>query len=119
MVFWFCLIVFSCTNHNFTDNQPDSVLKKAASKCGQPATDMQWLESLLLESQTNFSQKGNIYAVRLNERVIFVHQPFVMSCMACVLYDCSGNRVNVETADIQKLVAQMNNSTLIYEPSFD
>jgi hypothetical protein len=118
-VFWFCLIVFSCTYHDFTDNHPDNVLKKAASKCGQPVSNMQWLESLLLKSQTDFSLKGNIYAIRLNERVIFVNQPIIMSCMACLIYDCSGNRINLATVDIQKIIGQMNSSTLIYEPSFD
>jgi hypothetical protein len=117
--FWFCLIVFSCTYHGFTDNHPDNVLKKAASRCGKPASEMQWLESLLLKSQTEFSSKGNIYAISLNETVIFVHQPIISSCLACVLYDCSGNRINPVTVDIQKIAAQMNSSTLIYEPSFD
>jgi hypothetical protein len=119
IIFWFCIIFFSCTYHEFTNNQPDVVVKKAAAKCGQPASGMQWLESLLVSAETDFSLRGNIYAVRLDERVIFIHQPFIMSCMACVLYDCSGNRIESGTVNIQKLVGLMNKSTLIYEPSFD
>jgi hypothetical protein len=37
-----------------------------------------------------------------------------MSCLACVLYDCNGNRIDVSTIDREKLREGMNPSSRIY-----
>jgi hypothetical protein len=106
------VILLSCTNH---DLSPDPVAI-ACEKCGKSRSEMQWMETLVASAKTNAPMMGDLYAVPFEGRVIILHQPMVMSCVACILYDCDGNRIDNSTIDLQAFIKGMSASTRIYSP---
>jgi hypothetical protein len=64
---------------------------------------MSWLSTLVQQVQTDGALMGDIYAGSVDGRVMFVHQPMIMSCLACVVYDCDGNRIDTSTLDHEKI----------------
>jgi hypothetical protein len=109
------ILLLSCANHEFRDDPMTITCKK----CGKSSSDMQWMASLLENTKTNPSLFGDIYAVPLDGSIIIIHQPIIMSCFACVLYDCDGNRLEHGTLDLQKLLKGMNSANLVYSPRQD
>lgn len=65
---------------------------------------MAWFESVLQQADTDPAQQGNIYLAKINNQVLFIHQPAVMSCLACVVYDCQGNRIETDPALIVQII---------------
>lgn len=115
-----CFItLISCVSHDFNNNSPGVVLSVARMLCNTSSEDMQWLKTLVQKSETDYSLRGSIYAVPFDGRIIFVHQPFIMSCYACVLYDCQGNKIDVATIDREKLRKGMKPANLIYNPPLE
>ena len=110
-----CLFVASVACEDSDDSYSESV-KLAAVKCGQSPSKMDWLRDLIKSSEQDVSFSGNIYAVTVDGDVIFIHQPAVMSCMACVMYDCDGNRIDRSAVDPQKVADAMRPSAVIYSP---
>jgi hypothetical protein len=115
-----CLIlvtVAACVSDDFDKNSPKMAAIVSSKLCGKAASDMKWLEDLIQNSQTDGTLHGDVYAVKLDGRVIFIHQPMIMSCLACVLYDCEGNPIAMSTIDWEKLRDLMNSSSKIYTPA--
>jgi hypothetical protein len=75
---------------------------------------MQWLRPILEKTESDPTFQGKLYAVTENGQTTFIHQPDVFNCLACLLYDCDGNRVNSATADIPYLTQNMNAANLLY-----
>jgi hypothetical protein len=105
-----------CIDEDLNKNSPEMAATMASRLCGTSTADLQWLQELMQNSQTDITLQGDLYAVRMEGRVIFVHQPLIMSCLACVLYDCEGNPIDVSTIDREKLREGMNPSSRIYTP---
>jgi hypothetical protein len=82
--------------------------------CGKPTEEMTWLEALIQQSETDMAMRGDIYAGVVEGRMLFIHQPMVMSCLACVIYDCDGNRIEASTLDHEKLRLIMGPENRIY-----
>lgn len=112
LILLFLLAMIACDEN---DTHSDSV-RIAAAKCGQSPDRMQWLEKLIDASREDPALKGNIYAMTVDGAIVIVHQPAVSSCVACVLYNCNGDRIDISTVDVQAVVTSMNASTLIYSP---
>ncbi len=108
------VLSISCDDHGESAKSPTLVL--SAAKCGRTTAEMAWMQDLLERSKKDVALSGNIYALTLDGQTIFVHQPAVMSCMACVLYDCDGTRIDLSTIDVQAVVERMTPSNLIYSP---
>ena len=117
LLFLSLVTVAGCVSDDLDKTSPKMVAVVASRLCGTSASDMQWLEALIQNSQTDITLHGDLYAVRLDGRMIFVHQPMIMSCFACVLYDCEGNSVDISTVDREKLRDGMNSSSKIYSPA--
>ncbi len=66
------------------------------------------------EIRNRFILRGDVYAIKLDGRIIFLHQVWVVSCLACNLYDCDGNKIQPSTIDVEKLVAGMVPANRIY-----
>ena len=109
------IVLFSCTDHKLL---PDPMVT-ACEKCGKSQAEMQWLGTLIENAKTNTGQMGDIYAVPYDGNTFFIHQPVAMSCLACLVYDCSGNRIDIATIDTQKLTRGMNRSTLIFRSTIE
>lgn len=75
------------------------------------------MHDLLERSEKDVTLSGNIYGFTLDGQTIFVHQPAIMSCLACLLYDCDGARIDLATIDdMQAVMEEMTPANLIYTP---
>ena len=94
-------------------------VKRAAVFCHVPQSEMTWLALLIEASKDDISLAGPIYAFHSNEQSVFMHQPWIMSCMGCIMYDCEGNRLDPQLVDQTELWAGFQNLTPIYSPELD
>jgi hypothetical protein len=108
------LMVFACVNHDLEPSSRKTALLVASSMCGKDAADMNWFDALLQAGETDFGQRGDIYAIVLDGNVIFVHQPVILSCWACRLYDCNGDLIQITVENHEKIWQSMNSATKIY-----
>lgn len=104
------IVLLSCADHKV---MPDP-MTTACDKCGKSQTEMQWLGTLIENAKTSTSHMGDIYAVPYDGSFYFVHQPVVMSCLGCYVYDCEGTLIEYNAVDRQKLLSGMNKSNLIF-----
>lgn len=76
---------------------------------------MLWLHALVQQMETDKSLSGDIYAGYAEGRIMFVHQPLIMSCLACIVYDCDGNRIDTATLDHEKIRLILKPQNRIYK----
>jgi hypothetical protein len=107
-------LVVCCTDHQFPNQDPGTVIVVACAKCHVPSEQMQWLQTLIADMKTDVSSRGDIYAISLDNKTLFVHQPLIMSCLGCALYECDGTRPDRATINLEALHAQMSQSNIIY-----
>jgi len=86
----------------------------ATALCQKTGVEMQWFSILLQRAETDASLRGDIYAVSVDGHIIFAHQPMIMSCFGCVLYDCGGKKLDMANVDHAKVVAGMREENRIY-----
>jgi hypothetical protein len=99
------------------DNSRDFAMQRAIRACDASLQQMAWLDSLLVRasSTSTMSAYGSVYMVPTSQGTMFVHQPVVMSCMACLVYSCSGTRLEVSNDIIVKeVVPGMQEKNLLY-----
>ena len=108
------LTLFSCVKHDLDPISPDNALLLARSMCGKDAGEMQWFSALLKAGENDFAQRGDIYAIELDGNVVFVHQPMILSCVACRLYDCDGSIIQLTIDNHEKVRKGMNSARKVY-----
>jgi hypothetical protein len=113
--FIFFLLLTSCNDDD--KHSPIITAKMGSMMCGKTMGQMQWLKELVVQSETDMALMGDIYAGSVDGQIIFIHQPMVMSCLACVLYDCDGNKIESHTMDHEKLRLIMRQENRIYDAS--
>lgn len=86
-----------------------------AFMCGKKPAEMLWLKDLITKAKTDMSQNGNIYRGFYDGEVIFIHQPMIMSCLACIVYNCDGKKLDPATLDHEKLRLNMSAENLVYK----
>lgn len=75
---------------------------------------MEWFRLLLTEMENNPGMLGDVYAIPLNGKTLFVHQPMIMSCFACVIYDCNGQSIPPSSVDQKALLEGFTEGNKIY-----
>lgn len=98
-----CLFLLSCEDSD--EKNGESTTQLGAWMCGKKLSEMQWLKDLVHEASTDPALNGDIYAGAVDGQMIFIHQPLIMSCLACVIYDCEGKRLDVSTLDHEKILS--------------
>lgn len=89
------LLLLACSEEE--RNPVDAAITKACRKCALQESEMVWLRDLIESSRQDGSAKGDFYVVQKDsDQTIIIHQPLIMSCMACIQYDCHGNKFAVE-----------------------
>jgi len=114
IISFFCLI--SCGDRDDPGTSPKIALAKASVNCGKIPGEMKWLEDLLRVAKRDDVLRGDIYVTSIDGKVVFIHQPIIMGCLACVLYDCDGNKIRPEDFDHEKLRDGMTSSNRIFSP---
>jgi len=79
---------------------------------------MVWLANLIESVKKDPSLQGNIYRGSYDDYVIFIHQPAVLSCLACIVYDCDGNKLDISTMDHEKLRLHMRPHNIVYRAAY-
>lgn len=111
-------VLLSCddSNQESTLSRPVAI---ACAQCNKKPGEMAWLQNLIHLAKTDPSLMGAIYTGQHQGRVVFIHQPVVMSCLACVVYDCDGNKLDTSTLDHESLRLLMDRWHKIYAPESD
>lgn len=117
------IALLSCAEDETDDTPFDNTstqesLNVAQVLCEKSAVEMQWFKTLLHQAATDESLRGDIYAVPVDGNILFAHQPWLMSCFGCVLYDCGGNKIDMATVDHEKVVAGMTADNRIFSGAF-
>ena len=110
------ILLFACADHDTRNFDKDTAFQRVALLCQASSANLSWLNDLLDSAQTG-QFKGNVYAFRYSNGVAIVHQPFIMSCMACSVYGCGGLHITTLTSDLQQEIAsKMNDENVILKP---
>ena len=113
-IFILIFTALSCTDEGFDNTVTAESLKAAGMMCNKNPREMEWFRLLLAEIENNPGMLGDIYAIPLNGKTLFVHQPMIMSCFACVIYDCNGETIAPSSVDQQALLEGFTEQNKIY-----
>ncbi len=83
----------SCTKQDAADQlfpHEEHAIAIASAKC-QCSSEMPWLRDMIRQADAEDKYKGVIYAIEYSNGVAFMHQPWISSCYACLVFDCEGN----------------------------
>ena len=109
-------ILFACSSDDLTMDHTDAAIARASVYCASSSGQLVWLRLLIEESEKDVSKRGIIYTFQSNGQTIFMHQPWIMSCMGCIMYDCHGNRLELSDIDQAVLSKGFQDLMVIYEP---
>jgi hypothetical protein len=110
-------ILLSCSSQGLEGPlTADAAVYAACKKCQMSAVQMTWLSLKIKESKEKPEKSGNFWAISTSAGVIIAHQPTVMSCLGCVLFDCNGNTPSLSPSVVaNEVIPGMNSTNLIYE----
>jgi hypothetical protein len=86
----------------------------ACDQCHKTIPEMNWLEQIIVKAESEDSSKGSIYMGHLDGAVVIVYQPLIMSCLACLVYDCEGNRLSLNAQQQESVVNIMSMENKIF-----
>lgn len=105
-----------CTPDDHTTDGLTHAMKRASAACETSRDNMQWLESLLIQAGSEGPAYGNVYIIPTSEGTVFVHQPIMMSCLACRTYFCDGTEVPLDNPLVyDEVVPGMGQTNLLYK----
>ena len=107
-------LLVSCAK-NEPESPYSSTLKKAGMLCGSSASKLLWMENILKQSESDPAMSGDVYGIVVDGRTLFVHQPMVMSCLGCLLYDCEGKRIDMASVDVEAVIMAMTPENRIFD----
>jgi hypothetical protein len=120
----FFLLAFALLSCNKNELSPEETFM-AHTPCGvkNPVKDLPWLKEIINKAESvteRGTYAGTIHLVEYEGQSYFIHQPYVMSCMACVVYDCEGNKLPVisEPDKHMALIERMSEKNIIYRSAF-
>lgn len=116
------LIVFllaglaGCTPDDHTTDGLTHAMKRACVSCKASRENMQWLESLLQDAGAEGSAYGSVYMISTHEGTVFVHQPIMMSCLACRTYACDGTVIPLDDPLVHdQVIPGIRSENLLYK----
>jgi len=108
--------VMSCTKQDAEDElfpQEEHAIAIASAKC-QCSPEMPWLRDMIRQAESDVSYKGVIYAIEYRNDVAFMHQPWISSCYACLVFDCEGKELTVNGTLMDEIVNGAREENIIY-----
>ena len=108
------LLLTACVNHEFPNNDVATAVDRACKLCNKPISEMMWFAEIVRKADSDPGLQGNIYKARIDDQVLFIHQPAIMSCVACVVYNCNGDRVSADPALIEKIIPFFTTEHLLF-----
>ncbi len=108
------LVFGSCSKPEPDPASPSYEHALASSMVKCDGADLGWLRDIIKLAETDFHYQGAIYAIPVEGRTVFLHQPWISSCFACIVYDCNGDRLGPTDVDQNEVVAGAQAENLIY-----
>jgi len=114
----FTLLAFamSCTKHDAADQlfpHEERAIAIASTKC-QSSSEMPWLRDMIRQADAEDKYKGVIYAIEYSNGVAFMHQPWISSCYACLVFDCEGNALPTSGSLMDEIISGATEDNIIY-----
>jgi hypothetical protein len=115
-------IVVSCNTN--TISPEESALLHTACGVKDPLKELSWLKTIIDQAENGpdrFSYAGTIQMVAYQDQTYFIYQRYIMSCMACLIYDCQGNQLDIaiNQEKHRAIVEQMSEKKIIYKTRID
>src|SRR5690606_40855225 len=85
VLFLVAALACSSDNNELKGTSAALAVKRAATFCNVSASEMTWLGQLIEESKNDIAKEGPIYAFHSNGQGVFMVQPWIMSCLACIM----------------------------------
>ena len=85
----------------------------ASAKC-HCSPEMPWLRDMIRQADAEDKYKGVIYAIEYSNGVAFMHQPWISSCYACLVFDCEGNALPVNSSLMDEIISGATEDNIIY-----
>ena len=105
-----------CAPDDHTTDGLTHAMARASVGCETSRENMQWLESLLIQAGSEGSAYGNVYIIQTSQGTVFVHQPLMMSCLACSTYACDGTAIPLDNPLVyDEVVPGIRPSNLLYK----
>lgn len=106
----------SCMPDDHTTDGLTHAMKRACASCETSRENMQWLEALLQQAGSEGTAYGNVYMIATSQGTVFVHQPVMMSCLACSTYACDGTEIPLEDPLVyDEVVPGIRPANLLYK----
>ncbi|MCD9014987.1 hypothetical protein [Parachryseolinea silvisoli] len=105
-----------CAPDDHTTDGLTHAMTRAAASCETSRENMQWLETLLVQAGSEGSAYGNVYIIPTSQGTVFVHQPVMMSCLACRTFACDGTEITLDNPLVyDEVVPGISPSHLLYK----
>lgn len=118
------LLLFSLLSCDKNDLSPENAAL-AYSACGvkDPANELPWLKEIIHKAENGpdkFSDAGTVQLITYQGQSYFIYQKYVMSCMACLVYDCQGNKLDILSRPElhMAIIEHMSEKNIIYRSPF-
>lgn len=117
---FFILVLALALSCSDDDNTPasaseDQAIMLASAKCGC-LPKMPWLRNIIRQSEVDVNTKGNIYAISYSGGVAVMHQPWISSCLGCLVYDCDGKKLTLNESAMNEIISGATEANVIYSP---
>jgi hypothetical protein len=111
------LTVFSCTKNDLSPEESASLHTTCGVK--NPVKELPWLKAIIDHAEKGPDKglyAGTILQVTYQDQAYFIYQKYHMSCMACEVYDCQGNKPDIlANPDLHMaLIERMSEKNIIY-----
>jgi hypothetical protein len=105
-----------CMPDDHTTDGLTHAMKRASASCETSRENMQWLELLLQRAGSEGPAYGNVYMISTSQGTLFVHQPVMMSCLACSTYACDGTAIPLDDPLVyNEVVPGIRQANLLYK----
>lgn len=116
-LFLFGLFLCSCEKNDLSSQE--SALLDSACGVKDPVKELPWLKEIVSKAETGpdkFSLAGTVHLINYQTKAYFVYQRYIMSCMACEVYDCQGNKLYILTNPQlhMAIIENMSEKNIIY-----
>jgi hypothetical protein len=115
-------VLLSCDKNDFSPE--DAALVSSACGVKDPTKELPWLKEIINKAENGpdkFSEAGTVQLINYQGQSYFVYQKYVMSCMACLVYDCQGNKLDILSKPElhMAIIEHMSEKNIIYRSPFN
>jgi hypothetical protein len=113
--------LLSCDKN--TISPEDTAMLYTACGVKTPTEELAWLKNIISKAENGpdkSSNAGTVQVIHYQGQSYFVYQKYVMSCIACLVYDCQGNKLDILSKPElhMAIIEHMSEKNIIYRSPF-